>query len=191
MTIWSLASYQYTKSCWVDKTILSSSNLHNGISYPGKILILNQDPDLHIVLTQLPEEDIAGGCGIPAVYSQQWSFVFNLHPHIQPHIKLSINRISTYEIWTYCTAPRQVRRSWDWLDLRLFWLIGPREIWMQLQISKFQANFCDWWLLWNCPQMNITGPYWWQVNICSGNGLVPPGNKPLPEPKLTMISVAI
>ena len=28
------------------------------------------------------------------------------------------------------------------------------------------------------------------VNIGSGNGLVPSGNKPLPEPMLTQISVA-
>ena len=25
--------------------------------------------------------------------------------------------------------------------------------------------------------MNATGPYWWSVNIGSGNGLVAPGNK--------------
>ena len=30
-----------------------------------------------------------------------------------------------------------------------------------------------------------------KVNIGSGNGLVPPGNKPLPEPVLTQIYVAI
>ena len=36
--------------------------------------------------------------------------------------------------------------------------------------------------------MNATEPYWWQVNIGSGNGLVPSGNKPLPKPVLTKIS---
>ena len=46
-------------------------------------------------------------------------------------------------------------------------------------------------LLWNCPDMNVTGPHWWSVNIGSGNGLVPSHNKPLPEPMLTQISVAI
>ena len=46
-------------------------------------------------------------------------------------------------------------------------------------------------LLWNCPSMNVTGLNWWSVNIGSGNGLVPSGNKPLPEPMLTKISVAI
>ena len=30
-----------------------------------------------------------------------------------------------------------------------------------------------------------------QVNICSGNGLVLAGNKPLPEPMLTLIYVAM
>ena len=32
-----------------------------------------------------------------------------------------------------------------------------------------------------------TGPYWRKVNIGSGDGLVPSGNKPLPEPMLTKI----
>ena len=35
---------------------------------------------------------------------------------------------------------------------------------------------------WNWPQMSVIGPYWWWVNIVSGNGLVPSGNKSLPEP---------
>ena len=38
---------------------------------------------------------------------------------------------------------------------------------------------------WNCPHMNATRPHWWLVNIGSGNGLVPIGTKPLPEPMLT------
>ena len=49
-------------------------------------------------------------------------------------------------------------------------------------------DFNDWWLrhlLWNCPNLNVTGLYWWSVNFGSGNGLVPSGNKPLPEPMLT------
>ena len=39
--------------------------------------------------------------------------------------------------------------------------------------------------------MNISWLYWWSVNIGSGNGLVPSGNKPLPEPILTQISDTI
>ena len=46
-------------------------------------------------------------------------------------------------------------------------------------------------ILGNCHNMNVTGLHWWSVNIGSGNGLVLSGNKPLPEPKLTQISVAI
>ena len=38
-----------------------------------------------------------------------------------------------------------------------------------------------------CPQ--DTWPHLWIVNIGSGNGLVPSGNKPLPEPLLTHIYV--
>ena len=37
--------------------------------------------------------------------------------------------------------------------------------------------------------MIVTGLKWWKVNIGSGNGLVPSGNKPLPEPVLTQIYV--
>ena len=36
-----------------------------------------------------------------------------------------------------------------------------------------------------------TEPQRWEVNIGSGNGLVPSGNKPLPEPILTQIYVAM
>ena len=35
--------------------------------------------------------------------------------------------------------------------------------------------------------LNVTGLHWWSVNIGSGNGLVPSGSKPLPEPMLTQI----
>ena len=36
--------------------------------------------------------------------------------------------------------------------------------------------------------MNPTGPYWWQVNIGSGDGLVPSDKKPLPELMLAQFS---
>ena len=55
-------------------------------------------------------------------------------------------------------------------------------------MNNFQANHSDLWLryiLWNCPQMNVTEPCWWEVTIGSGNGLVSSGNTPLP--KLTQI----
>ena len=39
----------------------------------------------------------------------------------------------------------------------------------------------------NCCQVNATEPHQWEVNIGSGNGLVPSGNKSLPEPMLTKI----
>ena len=40
-------------------------------------------------------------------------------------------------------------------------------------------------------QVNAARPRWWLVNIGAGDGLVPLGNKPLSEPMLTQISVAI
>ena len=38
--------------------------------------------------------------------------------------------------------------------------------------------------LWNYHQVNATRSYWWLFNFGPGNGLVPSGNKPLPEPFL-------
>ena len=51
-------------------------------------------------------------------------------------------------------------------------------------------NFCHWrlrHLLWIFSNMNVSGLHLWSVNIGSGNGLVPSGNKPLLEPILTQI----
>ena len=67
--------------------------------------------------------------------------------------------------------------------------------------GRFQFNFRKvifkqilvnggWRILQNCLEINATRTYWWQVNIGSGNGLVPLGNKPSPEPMLTQIYIA-
>ena len=78
--------------------------------------------------------------------------------------------------------------------VRFSQLLGPWDILMKFSRCNFQTDFDDWWwrlFFWNCPNINVTGLHWWSVNIGSGNGLVPSGNKPLPEPMLTQISVAI
>ena len=52
----------------------------------------------------------------------------------------------------------------------------------------------DWYLacfLLHCYQLTATELYWGYVNTGSGNGLVLPGNKPLPGPVLAKLSVAI
>ena len=46
-------------------------------------------------------------------------------------------------------------------------------------------------LLWNYPQVIVSEPHWWYVNIGSGYGLVPSGNKPLPELMFTQFNLAI
>ena len=65
---------------------------------------------------------------------------------------------------------------------------GPWEIWMKfrLVIFKLIVVILDQYFMWNCPQMHVTGVYSWFINIGSGNGLVPSGNKPLTEPMLSM-----
>ena len=79
-------------------------------------------------------------------------------------------------------------------SLESFELIWPWKMWLRFQMCKFQMQLGDGNLEYSSthyPGMNGRGPHWWLVNIGSGNGLVPSGNKPLPEPKLTHIYVAI
>ena len=107
-------------------------------------------------------------------YIQKWlDFIFNLMP-LQINIYVFVNETITWQLTSNSLA--------------------PREILMKFYIFNFQTDFSDWWLrhlLWNCPNMNVTGLHWWSVNIGSGNGLVLSGNKPLPEPMLTQICVTI
>ena len=56
------------------------------------------------------------------------------------------------------------------------------------KISNIQTRIKDMhfqYFLWNSPQVNAINTHWFEVNIGSGNGLVPSDNKPLPEPTLT------
>ena len=65
------------------------------------------------------------------------------------------------------------------------WLIDTWEIRLWSSIRNRYLGY----FLWYCPQVNAARPYWWLVNIGSGNGMVPSGSKPLPEPMLTRIYV--
>ena len=49
----------------------------------------------------------------------------------------------------------------------------------------------DGWGIFFEVEMKFPWIYWRYVNIVSGNGLLPQGHKPLPEPMLTRIYVAI
>ena len=82
-----------------------------------------------------------------------------------------------------------------WAPVCLYWHVDS------LAPGKFERNFrhvifkqilvIDGWGI-SCEiALNVTGLHWWSVNIGSGNGLVPSGNKPLPEPMLIKISNAI
>ena len=59
-------------------------------------------------------------------------------------------------------------------------------------ILKKQFSIIFYWLvssdlLMIMPPDESHGTYWWWVNIGSGNGSVPSGNKPLPDPMLIQI----
>ena len=59
------------------------------------------------------------------------------------------------------------------------------ELWITCYVLR------SWILLVHYSLVNTTEHLGWRVNIGSGNGLVPSGNKPLPEAMLTQIYVAI
>ena len=111
-------------------------------------------------------------------------------------------------LWTTCTyVGRQFQTfgTYNYIVHSYKWRYRANALirwWLRSAGHDIKSNFellgenhvSDWWsrhLLWNCPNMNVTGLQWWSVNIGSGNGLVPSGNKPLHAPMLTQISVAI
>ena len=44
-------------------------------------------------------------------------------------------------------------------------------------VQTYDGEYLFMHLLWNCAQLSATERYWYEVNIGSGNGLVPSGNK--------------
>ena len=66
------------------------------------------------------------------------------------------------------------------------WPMGDEAVILNWQFSNSYQRYMS--FLENCPQANATRPHWWAVNIGRSSGLVPLGNKPLPQPMLTHIS---
>ena len=81
-------------------------------------------------------------------------------------------------LYSYKTIPYRQYLSYD----------GPLthcplgDVTVSPYLQHFMLEWC---------QVNATKLQWWDVNIGSGNGLVPSGNKPLPDPVLTKTLVAI
>ena len=70
-----------------------------------------------------------------------------------------------------------------WVNL-MFTLFAPGRCSSIIWNCNFQNQFTDLYLVhfpWNCSHMNATDPFWWQISIDSGHGLVPSCSKPLPE----------
>ena len=88
--------------------------------------------------------------------------------------RMPANHLFAWKVLHYSLAPR--RRGLYHLERIIFKPISGLNILIALSI---------------CPRVNITRHCWWLVCIGSGNGLVPTGNKPLPEPMLTQNYVAI
>ena len=71
-------------------------------------------------------------------------------------------------------------------------LVPSEEMWLCFQICKFQTQPEDCYLEHSRKHyigMNARESHCWKVNIGSGKGFMPSGNKPLPEPALTTRSL--
>ena len=82
------------------------------------------------------------------------------------------------QCWPRSLSPYDVIRP-QWVNSLVPGICVCYFIWV-----IFKHYLSDWYhehFQWNCPQANATITHWWYVNIGSGNGLVLPGNKPLPE----------
>ena len=91
----------------------------------------------------------------------------------------------------FCSLQSASSACYHWVtsgpsQLQLNWL-APGEFDYSLKLVNLKListiNILS--IFWSCYQVNAKTPHWSLVNIGSGNGLVPSGNKPLPEPMLT------
>ena len=188
MKHWSLPKQYWSESIGDSSTLLSPrENQIAARSWRGWVGNLGTMHQNLYLTNFLPEASF----GL-RVLSLPASVCVSVHPCINHELVRLITRhpfkLGSPNLHHRCKRP--------WLRSLLFWgvidldilsrwsqLVGPWEIFIHLLISDFQANSNDWWpryLLWNCPQMIVTGPWWWKINFASGNGLVPPGSKPLP-----------
>ena len=107
--------------------------------------------------------------------------IFKIHPHSSPaRAKYGLCFVVSAPDWYSASIPAMM------FAISCYTCIGLRY--------NDTQEYIEWWcwhLLWNCSQVNGTELRQWEVNIGSGNGLVPSGTKPLPEPMLTQIYVAI
>ena len=108
--------------------------------------------------------------------------VNNFHSHSCFH-----NLLNPVYFWSPVLKFENV--DWQWMgeEIYLWWCIRvipfnsltPMGWCCNLKLIKDSYLVL---FLWNCLQVNATRSHWWVVSIGSGNGLVPSGNKPLPEP---------
>ena len=103
--------------------------------------------------------------------------------------------IESHPLWQNLKSP-STHGLWNRLNMTHYQPSWPRPL-SHAQVNEFNSlapdisNFLNHLQdrnldhsLWNCHQVNFPGPYWWLVNIGSGNGLVLSGNRLLPEPGL-------
>ena len=142
-------------------------------------------------------------CTVASYWPERAMWVFASGRHCFWHS--GFIRFLVSEKWSWKGTWCRSLKWWDFLlGGRPFPILSPdirnakimiNQIYFRIIFIVYRSmTFSDWrlrHLLWKCPNINVTGLHWWSVDIGSGNGLVPLANKPLPEPMLTQISVAI
>ena len=90
------------------------------------------------------------------------------------------------QCWPRSKSPHGITRP-QWVNS-----LAPGICCCNLKLLIFQTFIRDTYFehfLWNCPLVNATRLHWWLVSIGSGDGLVPSGIKPLPQPMLIYVTL--
>ena len=151
-----------------------------------------------VILAQICDELPHGKTEFPRILESKWPKYLEGHwqwppicntnwQYLMMHVWCKFGCSSSY-MWRVIVQTRwSLRtdgRTGHWLLFGNFWIHHNDG---QRLISTLHLKQC----LCTISQMKVRGPYWRYVNIGSGNGLVPSGKKPLPEPMLTQIDIAI
>ena len=136
------------------------------------------------------DKHVGSSAACQIVYCHKWNY------------NLTTLRLHTRSYNKTCSRYRESimvkRHLWAFISLCILRntdinsLIHGRFEWNLKQvILEFISFIHDRFPLGNCPQMNVTEPYWWSANCGLGKGLEPSSTTPLPEPMLTQIYVDI
>ena len=155
----------------------------------GTISLCQRDASAQIVVSHNYPTQVWGSILFTPSVVTKWHdrhIYMSIH-HVPYLMSLSSPRhCSTTLMWISMKTDRNMYLFWNkyWLRIDFFLLSIPKPTSLILQhgsnvdslfahwhlgnlnevLDKYFLCICDWWLkyfMWNCPQANVTGPYWW------------------------------